>query len=274
MVSNNQSEFHNQNKRKLKKIEKKYNKCKIIFIEIKDNIFKYSKINRYPVATYYRLLLAKLLPNINKIIYLDGDTIILTDLSEMINLKMENKCIMGFIDNGYKFSKTFGIKTYKYITAGVILLNLKEIRINNITDKFLKFIEKNRELLKQEDQTVLNIVLHDKISILPAKYGIWPFFNKSQLFLHNHYLKNYTKFQCYCDNEMNEAYENPGILHYVMQKPFKKKYYLSNSTFVNYWLYYASKTEEYKKIINYYNLSLLKKYKLNKYKNKFILTLK
>lgn len=274
MVSNNQNEFHNKNKRKLKKIEKNYNRCKIIFIKINDKIFKYSKIKRYPVSTYYRLLLANLLPNINKIIYLDGDTIILTDLSEMINLKMENKYIMGFLDNGYKFSKIFGINTYKYITAGVILLNLKEMRLNNITNKFIEFIEKKRKLLKQEDQTVLNIVLHNKISILPAKYGLWPFFNKSQFFIHNHYLKNYTKFQCYCDDEINDAYENPGIVHYVMQKPFKKKYYLSNSTFVNYWLYYASKTEEYEKIIKYYNLSLLIKYKLTKYKNKFILTLK
>ena len=219
-------------------------------------------------------MLADFLPNINKIIYLDGDTIILTDLSEMINIKMENKFIMGFLDNGYKFSNTFGIKTFKYITAGVILLNLKEMRINNITDKFLDFIYKKRKLLKQEDQTVLNIVLHDKIGILPAKYGLWTFFNKSQLSFHNHYQKNYSKFQCYYDTEINEAYDNPGILHYVIQKPFKNKYYLSNSTFVNYWLYYLSKIEEYENIINYYNLSLLKIYKLNKYNNKFILTLK
>ena len=248
MVSENKKEFNYKNKKMLKNIEKKYNKCKIIFIEMNDNFFKYSRINRYPIPTYYRLLLAKLLPNINKIIYLDGDTIILTDLFEMINLDMKNKIVMGFLDNAFRFAKSFGIKTYKYITAGVILLNLKEIRKNNITEKFFDFIYKNREKLKQEDQTVINIVLHEKIDFLPAKFGLWTFFNKSQLFYHNHYGKN-TSAQCYNNNEIINAYEHPSILHYVMQKPYKQMHYLSNSTFVNYWLYYASKTKEFKKII-------------------------
>ena len=50
------------------------------------------------MSTYYRLLLADLLPNTKRIIYLDGDTIILNDLTEMINLDMKNNNIMDFID--------------------------------------------------------------------------------------------------------------------------------------------------------------------------------
>ena len=103
MVSKNKKEFSEENKIKLKSIEKTYNRCKIIIIEINDYIFRYLEIRDYPLPTYYRLFLAELLPFLKRIIYLDGDTIVLSDLSEMINLDMGNNIMMGFIDNGYLF---------------------------------------------------------------------------------------------------------------------------------------------------------------------------
>ena len=273
LISKNKTEFSNENKRKLRFLEKKYYKCNIYFIEMNDNIFENARINRYPVPTYYRLLLAELCPNINRIIYLDGDTIILTDLLELFNLNMNNNIVLGFLDNAQRFAKIFGIKTKYYVTAGVILLNLELIRKENFTEKFFNFMKVNKKLLKQEDQTVINIVLHKRVGFLPAKYGMWAFYNKTQFFFHNHY-QNYTNIiQCYSDNEMNDAWNNPSILHYVMQKPFSQRYYLCNSTFVNYWLYYATKTKYYYKIIKHYNLTLLKHYKLIKNNNKYFLKL-
>ena len=80
-----------------------------------------------------------ILPFLNRIIYLDGDTIALTDLTELINLNMDNNIIMGFIDDGYNYTNIYGIKTAKYITAGVLLIDLKSMRNENITDKFMDF---------------------------------------------------------------------------------------------------------------------------------------
>ena len=81
-------------------------------------------MNGYHIPTYYKLLLAKLLPFYNRIIYLDGDVIALTDLSEMINLNIKNNIMMRFIGDSYNYAKFFGIKTYKYINAAVLLINL------------------------------------------------------------------------------------------------------------------------------------------------------
>jgi hypothetical protein len=44
---------------------------------------------------------------------------------------MNNNIILGFVDNSYKKAKQFGIKTNKYITCGVILINLKKMRKEN-----------------------------------------------------------------------------------------------------------------------------------------------
>ena len=123
--------FKKENKEKFENLEKRYERCEINIIEITDKNFKNANTKRYPLATYYRLILADLLPDINRIIYLDGDTLIYTDLSEMYNLDMGNNIILGFVDNSYKKAEEFGIKTYKYIVAGVLLINLKKIRKEN-----------------------------------------------------------------------------------------------------------------------------------------------
>ena len=55
---------------------------------------------------------------------------------------MKNNTILGFVDNSFYLTEEFGIKTYKYITTGVLLINLEKIRKEFITEKFLLFIKK------------------------------------------------------------------------------------------------------------------------------------
>ena len=176
----------------------------------------------------------------------------------MINLKMNNNIIMGFIDNSYYLAEDFGIKTYKYITTGVLLINLEIMKKENITYKFFKFMEKYKNLLKQEDQTIINIVLNGRIGILPPKYGMWDFNNITYLRLHNHYLNYSKKKSCYKDSELVNGLKYPFVLHYVFNKPYRFQNYLLDRRFIMIWFYYAQKTKEYKNIINYYNFKLLK----------------
>lgn len=256
LVSKRKKNFSNENKIKLKNFENKYPRCQIIIIEINDKLFQFANIRRYPISAYYRLLLADLLPDIKRIIYLDGDTIVLEDLTEMINLNMSNNTILGFVDNSFYLAEDFGIKTYNYVTTGVLLINLENIRKEFITQRFLEFIKKYKNYLKQEDQTVINIVLNGKIGFLPPKYGIWDYNNITLLKLHNHYLNYSRNVNCYKDNDLFEGYKYPIIIHYVRCKPYRAKNYKLNKRFVKIWLYYAQKTNEYKNIIKYYNFKL------------------
>ena len=128
----------------------------------------------------------------------------------------------------------------------------------NITCKFFDFIKNNKHLLRQEDQTIINIVLNGRIGILPPKYGIWDFNNITELRLHNHY-NNYSKnVKCYKDSELINGLKYPCIIHYVLNKPYRLKNYLLDSRFIMIWLYYAQKTQEYKNIIKFYNFRALK----------------
>lgn len=53
---------------------------------------------------------------------------------------MNNNIILGFVDDAYKRAEEFRIKAYKYITCGVLLINLKKMRKENISKKLFAFI--------------------------------------------------------------------------------------------------------------------------------------
>ena len=244
--------FKKENKVKLKHLEDKYDRCKIFIFELTNENFSNANTKRYPMAAYYRLLLAELIKDVNRVIYLDGDTITLTDLSEMYNLEMDNNIILGFVDNSYEKAEEFGLKTYKYVTSGVLLINLKKMRKENISQKFFDFIDKNKSKLTQEDQTVINIVLHGRIGLLPPKFGMWNFANRESLINHNKYGNEKLNIQAYNENTIFKAWKVPSILHFVRAKPWKKKTHHTHREFHEKWWEYARKSDEYDNIVKYY----------------------
>ena len=244
--------FKNDNKIKLKHLEDKYERCEVNILEISKDMIKNANTKRYPLAAYYRLLLSELIPDLNRIIYLDGDTIIYTDLTEMFNLEMGNNVMLGFVDNSYQKAEEFGIRTYKYIVSGVLLINLKTIRRENISAQFFEFIDKYQDKLTQEDQTVINIVLHGRIDFLPPKYGIWNFNNKDAVLYHNNYENKNLGVKAYDEKEILNAWNLPSILHFVRAKPWKPRTKYTHNQFHDDWWDYAKLTDVYKNIISYY----------------------
>ena len=246
------STYKEDNKRKLMNLENKYERCEVHILEISKESIKNANTKRYPLAAYYRLLLSELIPDLNRIIYLDGDTIIYTDLTEMFNLEMGNNVMLGFVDNSYQKAEEFGIRTYKYIVSGVLLINLKTIRRENISAQFFEFIDKYQDKLTQEDQTVINIVLHGRIDFLPPKYGIWNFNNKDAVLHHNNYENKNLGVKAYDEKEILNAWNLPSILHFVRAKPWKARTKFTHNQFHDDWWEYAKLTDVYSNIITYY----------------------
>ena len=120
-----------------------------------------------------RLILPELLPKINKIIYLDGDTLVFTDLTELFNLPMNDNYIMSFPDVLHNHIRKYGIYSDIYINSGTLLFNLKKIRDDKITDKSLKLVFKKFKKLYFGDQDIINIGYHPKLGLLPLKYAFF-----------------------------------------------------------------------------------------------------
>ena len=240
--------FSEENSKKLLNLQEKYdNRCKINLIDMKDRYKDANDRGHITTPTYYRLSLSSLLPSLDKIIWLDGDTLIFEDLTDMLDLDMDEIYYRGFLDNNVHGTKAFGVENDHYICAGVMLINLEKLRQDNIEEKFEAFIKENNERLVQHDQTVINVVCAKNNSVLPAKYGI---FNFHDITLARHYAKGLIAKDRYTESEMQEAYNSPAILHCI-HKPWGD-YGLHRRDL---WLSYAEKTGYIDEIKEKYQIS-------------------
>lgn len=209
-------------------------------------------------ASYYRCLLSELLPQIDKILYLDSDIISLKDLSKLYNTNIDNHYIAGV--RGYNsewvnnYAKGLGFKSYaevinvpsmdQYINTGVTLMNLKLMRETGLKDKINYFIEKyhSKERLGLfHDQDALNYACYNKICFLPLRYNVMQHYvNKSG--------KENALKETYAAKDLQEAYENPTIIHYSShKKPWKKG--CTGISRAREWWEYAKKTPYYEEIL-------------------------
>ena len=137
-----------------------------------NNYLNFRQIKKTNLPTAY---LRIFLPNdLNKVIYLDCDTIIEADLTELYNIDLGDKLIAGVLDYNMNSCRKFDLDYYQYINTGVLILDLEKLRNFNFKDKCLEFIKSFKEDLVYNDQDVINFVLKDNIFILEDKWNITP----------------------------------------------------------------------------------------------------
>ncbi len=238
--------FAGKNKQRILSLQDKYkNRCKITFIDMQDRYKKANDRGHITTPTYYRLSLSSLLPEIEKIIWLDGDVLVLGDFTDMYNISMDGLYYRGFLDSNVRGTEKFGIKNDHFICAGVMLVNLAKLRADNMEAKFEKFIENNNDRLEQHDQTVINVVCYKNTDFLPAKYGIFNFGTVEAARSHAEALLARDR---YTADEMQDAYENPVILHCIC-KPWGQ----GEANRKSLWWEYAAKTDYFEEIKVKYN---------------------
>ena len=215
---------------------------------------------RFSHATYYRII-SPIIFDIDRVIYLDGDTFIFKDLNEMYNLNFNDNYVLGILDFFSGGVDYLGIKSEKYINAGVIMLNLEKIRNDNKIYNLINEI-KNKTALRGQDQSLINYVFYPKIGILPYKYVIFNHLDESDAKFYMNILRTQINL-----TELVNAINDPTIVHTSicwpkvwskdtrMQSWFsacKQRNNCSCEKFHNLWYYYANKTKYYKEILKFY----------------------
>ena len=97
------------------------------------------------LSSYARLFLSSMLPkNVEKVLYYDCDTIVVNKLDEIWNIDIDNYYVAGVQDTvSNEIKRAVGInEEFKYINAGMLLINLKRWRKDKIEEKFINFIDK------------------------------------------------------------------------------------------------------------------------------------
>jgi lipopolysaccharide biosynthesis glycosyltransferase len=218
----------------------------------------------WPITTFGRFFVCDLLSEHNKCIYLDGDTLVLDDLTNLYNVDLTNNCLGGVKSPGTNYnvlankhaflSKESDKYFLKCINAGVLVMNLELLR-NNGGGEYLKnkTFEISNNLEKGKivtDQDILNALFVDKIVYVDLKYN----------FYINNILNNYERhyypffFSRLC---IEEAFSHPVIIHYTLPE---KPWIYSDAKAV-YASFYKFSTALWQ---DYYNKSPISKQKLKK----------
>ena len=101
----------------------------------------------------------------DRILQLDADTIICDSLEELWNTDLEGKWF-GAVNEDLGRYRPYGDK---YINAGVMLLNLKQIREDHIDDVLIDMVNNRHYLYVEQD--AWNQVKADKYVELPTRYN-------------------------------------------------------------------------------------------------------
>jgi lipopolysaccharide biosynthesis glycosyltransferase len=203
----------------------------IDFINISEEVeaikSRFKNVYHFSVVTYYRLFIASLFPQYDKVIYLDCDLVVLGDISELYHVELGDN-ILGaapeqFVQNTREFrlyaEKALGVDPDGYVNAGVLLMNLKEFRRNQIEEKFIRLITEYDFDLLDPDQAYLNYLCLGKIHVLPNGW------NKEPMPLD-------------CEGEKN-------IVHYAL---YKKPWQYDDVADGEHFWYYAEKSPFYDQI--------------------------
>jgi lipopolysaccharide biosynthesis glycosyltransferase len=125
-------------------------------------------------AAYLRLFMTEYLDRtIDKVLYLDSDVIVCSDISELWEIDL-GESYLGAAPEPYdekqRLPLGFGPEDL-YINSGVMLVNLSKWRKDNVIPKFLAFAKSHRSLLPSADQDVLNSVFRGHILNIGYKWN-------------------------------------------------------------------------------------------------------
>lgn len=118
-------------------------------------------------ATWYRVFLPELLPGIDRVLYLDSDAIVLDSVAPLWELDLSGHWV-GAVTNVLQHDHLhrpaeLGLAgPHVYFNAGVLLMNLDEMRRDSCTDALLAYAVEHAEWLAWQDQDAINVVLGER----------------------------------------------------------------------------------------------------------------
>lgn len=168
-----------ENKRKLAQVA--HQKGDVVeFYKIDHTEFECIKdcTQTFTIGCMFRCMLAELLPNLSKIIYLDADLFVNRDIKELWDVDIREYCLAGVVDEGViNFSIPDILNEYpniyrnQYFNSGVLFMNLDKIREKgHLKELVVDFLVNNREAT-YPDQDALNVLFHNKILYLDSSWN-------------------------------------------------------------------------------------------------------
>ena len=136
---------------------------------------------RYPKSAFSRLFAFDLLPKeIDRVLYLDCDIIVDGNIEELYEHEMEDKIIWAVKDCVSKaYKQKIGIRGDDvYINTGVMLMNLRKMRMFPMVERITDFVEQYAGVMDYADQEIINGIFQGEFGILPPQWNVMTQFNQ------------------------------------------------------------------------------------------------
>ncbi|WP_162925644.1 glycosyltransferase family 8 protein [Isoalcanivorax indicus] len=176
------------------------------FLDADTSIYADALISKHiSTAAYLRISLPHLLDtSIKKAIYLDCDTIVLGDISELWDISLDGLplgAVENISRNAYVQS---GLDQADYFNSGVLLVDLDAWRSEGIPAAAREFIRTHPEKIRYHDQCVLNGVIGGRWKRLPLAWN-----HQSGIYRQREQLKKFPP------DALLEARLTPKIVHFI-----------------------------------------------------------
>ncbi len=238
------TDLSKEHQRKLKDLER--DNVKITVVDVGNFVFGNKDVTstHLTIEAVYRLLIPELLPQYDKVLYLDCDIIVKGDISELYHYEIGDH-ILGavrcYVDKQREiyYREHLKLPYTAAFNTGVLLINMEKFRKENIKEKCRALLEEDwkreTKIFTLMDQDVLNITCEGKVFFISA---IWNCPNGSYAIGGNIYDEYKEDFAL--------AYKEPKVIHYTTYlKPWRDPDYPRADIF---WRY-ARKTAFYEELL-------------------------
>ncbi|MBQ8431554.1 MAG: 1-acyl-sn-glycerol-3-phosphate acyltransferase [Clostridia bacterium] len=132
----------------------------------------------YSKTTYYRLFIAEMFPELEKAIYIDSDTVVQGDISELYAYDLEGWALGACHEQamvqedayGTYVEQCLGIDRNSYFNAGVLLINCKYFREKHVLESFVRLLGEY-DFRVTQDEDYLNVICKDHVRFLPQTWN-------------------------------------------------------------------------------------------------------
>lgn len=165
--------------------------------------------NWVTVEAWFRCLLADLLPNEDKVLYLDCDTIVRASLNSLFSTDLKDN-LVGVVEDVSKSKQNaerISLTDNFYFNSGVLLINLKAWRKTDFFSCLKNIVMTDAKVTN--DQDALNKTCDGLKCRLSPKFD----------YMHVWWRKNEPEYDEAYAKEFAKAEENPVIVHFTGIKP-------------------------------------------------------
>jgi lipopolysaccharide biosynthesis glycosyltransferase len=158
-------------------------------------------------AMWFRIFLPELLPDVDRILYLDVDTVAVDSLKPLAEIALDGY-FLAAVTNVFQREHlhrpaSLGLSgPESYFNSGVLLMNLDEMRDHGCTSALAEFAASRGPQLEWPDQDALNVVLGERRLPLHPR---WNFMNS---------MRFPWSAEVFSEGQLEEARRRPAIRHF------------------------------------------------------------